>query len=44
MRMNKKRLEIAKKKCQHRHERQQKRAAVNNEKREKVFKEIDVKL
>ena len=42
--MNKKTLEIVKKKRQHRHERQQKRAAVNNKKHEKVFKEIDVKL
>ena len=44
VRVNKKRLNDAKKKRQHRHERQQKRAAVKQEKREKALEEIEVKL
>ena len=43
MRMNKKRLEDVKKKRQHRHERQQKRAAVKKGKCEKAFEEIEVR-
>ena len=41
VRMNKKRLEDVKKKRQHRHDRQQKRAAVKKEKREKALEEIE---
>ena len=44
MRMNKKRLEDVKKKRQHRHDRQQKWAAVKKEKREKALEEIEAKL
>ena len=44
MRVNKKRLNDAKKKRQHRRERQQKRAAVKQEKRKKALEEIEVKL
>lgn len=40
--MNKKRLEVAKKKRQH--ERQQKRAAVKKERHKKALKEIEVEL
>ena len=40
MRMDKKRLEDVKKKHQYRHERQQERAAVKKEKRDKALEEI----
>ena len=44
VKMNKKRLEDVKKKRQHKHTKQQQRAAVKREKREKALEEVKVKL
>ena len=42
--MNKKRLDDVKKKCQHKHTKHQKRAAIKKEKRDKALEEVKLKL